>query len=112
METVRKTMNREPTNYGALYENFVAQELTAHKHQLYYFKNKKMGELDFVLDWPDGRLLPVEVKSGKNYRSHRALNNVLETENYGIREGLVFHDGNVAVKDKVSYLPIYAIAFL
>jgi predicted AAA+ superfamily ATPase len=112
MEAVRKIVSRDPVNYGAIYENFVAQELTAHKHRLYYFKNQKMGELDFVLDWPNGRVFPIEVKSGKNYNRHRALDNVLGTENYGIQEGAVLHDDNITVKNKVSYLPIYAVSFL
>jgi predicted AAA+ superfamily ATPase len=111
METVRKTMNRESVNYGAIYENFVAQELSAHGHKLYYFKNKKMGELDFMLDWPDGRVIPVEVKSGKNYHRHHALDNVLETDNYDMQEGVVLHNNNVSVKGNVLYLPMYAISF-
>jgi predicted AAA+ superfamily ATPase len=112
METIRGTLNREPVNYGALYENFVAQELAAHGHKLYYFRNAKMGELDFVLDSPDGRVIPLEVKSGKSYYRHQALDNVLKTDNYNIDEGVVLHDRNITVKDKVSYLPIYATSFL
>jgi predicted AAA+ superfamily ATPase len=111
METVRKTINREPVNYGAIYENFVAQELAAHGQRLYYFKNKKIGELDFVLDRPDGRVIPLEVKSGKSYHRHRALDNVLGSDNYDADEGVVLHDGNISAKGSVSYLPMYAISF-
>jgi predicted AAA+ superfamily ATPase len=36
--------DRRDVNYGALYENAVAQELAAHKFDMYYFKNKNMGD--------------------------------------------------------------------
>lgn len=112
METVRKTLNRQAVNYGAIYENFVAQELTAHGHKLYYFKNKKIGELDFVLEWPDGTVLPLEVKSGKDYQRHRAMSNILKSQNYNIDRGIVLCDANVSKEGKVTYLPIYLTAFL
>ena len=65
-------------NHGAIYENVVAQELLSHGFEhLYYFNNKKQGEVDFVLEKGDGTILPVEVKSGKDYAFHLALNNIL-----------------------------------
>lgn len=70
-----------------------------------------MGELDFVVEL-DGEILPLEIKSGKDYKRHSALNNVLSTENYNIKKALVFSQGNVEVKDKRIYLPIYMIMFL
>ncbi len=37
-------------NYGAVYENFVSQELRAHGFErLYYFKSRKQGEVDFLI---------------------------------------------------------------
>ncbi len=64
-------------NHGSVYENVVAQELLAHGFdELYYYNSKKMGELDFILEY-DGNVFPVEVKSGKDYSRHRALNNIL-----------------------------------
>lgn len=112
METVKKTLDRQPTNYGAIYENFVAQELVAHGHKLHYFKNKKLGELDFVMEWPDGTVIPLEVKSGKDYHRHRALKSVLKTSNYHLTSGIVLCDANVSVVEEISYLPIYMAAFL
>lgn len=55
-------------NYGAIFENYIAQELTACEHDLYYYNNKKRGELDFLIEY-DGEVLPIEVKSGKDYKS-------------------------------------------
>lgn len=54
-------------NYGAIFENYIAQELTACEHDLYYYNNKKRGELDFLIEY-DGEVLPIEVKSGKDYK--------------------------------------------
>lgn len=112
METVRGTIAREPVNYGALYENFVAQELVATGFRPYYFKSKRLGELDFVVDWPDGRVLPIEVKSGKGYHRHNAMRNVLDVENYGLLDGLVLSDGNIEREGALVYLPIYAAGML
>ena len=70
-------------------KNFVAQELYAHgfseaqQHSLYYFNSKKQGELDFVVEFA-GNMLPIEVKSGKDYERHNALSNVMENEDYAV----------------------------
>ena len=105
-------LNHESSiNNGALFENVVAQELNSKGFSLYYYNSKKMGELDFVVEL-DGEILPLEIKSGKDYKRHSALNNVLSTENYNIKKALVFSQGNVEVKDKRIYLPIYMIMFL
>lgn len=105
-------LNHESSiNNGALFENVVAQELNSKGFNVYYYNSKKMGELDFVVEL-DGEVLPLEIKSGKDYKRHSALNNVLSTENYNIKKALVFSQGNVEVKDKRIYLPIYMIMFL
>lgn len=105
-------LNHESSiNNGALFENVVAQELNTKGFNVYYYNSKKMGELDFVVEL-DGEILPLEIKSGKDYKRHSALNNVLSTENYNIKKALVFSQGNVEVKDKRIYLPIYMIMFL
>ncbi len=98
-------------NNGALYENVIAQELTAHDFKLYYFNSKKQGELDFVVEH-NGEILPIEVKSGKNYVAHSALDNVLENEDYSIKEAYVFANCNGFVEGKVVYYPIYLCMFL
>lgn len=105
-------LNHESSiNNGALFENVVAQELNTKGFNVYYYNSKKMGELDFVIEL-DGEILPLEIKSGKDYKRHSALNNVLSLENYDIKKALVFSQGNVEVKDKRIYLPIYMIMFL
>lgn len=98
-------------NYGAIYENVVAQELKAHGFELYYYNNKRLGELDFVVEYED-RILPIEVKSGKDYERHNALSNVLSVGEYDIPSALVLCNGNVLVKGNVVYMPIYMLMFL
>ena len=102
-------------NFGSVYENLVAQELYAHGfamgHSLYYFNNKKQGELDFVIEY-DNHVLPIEVKSAKDYDRHNALSNVMGNQEYGIPFAYVFCQENVHIKGNITYLPIYLITFL
>lgn len=98
-------------NYGAVFENFAAQELHAHGYALYYFNSKKQGELDFVIEH-EGRVLPIEIKSGKNYKRHNALTNVMENADYAIKEAVVFASGNIEVQENIVYLPVYMLMYL
>ena len=98
-------------NKGAVYENVVAQELHAHGYPLYYYNSKKKGELDFVIEHV-GQVLPIEVKSGKDYEKHSALDNVMATLEYGIKEACVFTNDNVKADGKLTYFPIYMVMFL
>ena len=98
-------------NFGSIYENVVAQELRAHGLELYYFNSKKQGELDFVIEYR-GKVLPIEVKSGKDYQRHNALTGVMANVDYQIPEAIVFSHANVKQEGKITYLPIYMVAFL
>ena len=60
----------------------------------------------------NGKILPIEVKSGKGYNRHSALSNVMEVKNYAIDEAIVFTNYNVEVKNNVVYYPIYFLMFL
>lgn len=103
--------DNQDINNGALYENVVAQELKAHGFKLYYYNSKKFGELDFVIEYK-GKVLPVEVKSGKSYQRHSALNNIMEISNYSIEEAFVLSNYNVDVKGNLIYYPIYMLMFI
>ena len=98
-------------NFGSIYENAVAQELTAHSLTPYYYNNKKRGELDFVIEL-GGKVLPIEVKSGKNYETHRALSNIMDCVEYDLPEAIVFNNDNLQVSGKITYAPIYMAMFL
>ena len=101
-------------NLGSVYENVVAQELKAHGFKLYYYDNKKNGEVDFLIDSVDlMSALPIEVKSGKDYYIHTALNNLLKVDEYKITNGIVFsNEAKVYNNGNVIYMPIYYVMFL
>lgn len=103
-------------NHGAIYENFTAQELFCHGfagdlHNLYYFNNKKQGELDFVIE-QNGMVIPIEVKSGKNYERHNALNNILSNMDYNIQKSYILSNGNLEIRGHKIYVPIYMLMFI
>ena len=106
-------LDGEPSiNMGATYEGFVAQELACHGHALRYFSSKKVGELDFLVEYGDGRIAAIEVKSGRAYRTHAALDNALATEGYTIDEALVLAETNIEQHGKICYLPVYCACLL
>lgn len=104
-------MNELNINYGAIYENVVAQELKCHGFNLFYYNNNRSGELDFIIEYEDC-VLPIEIKSGKDYERHAALNNCMKNPRYNIHEAFVFCNGNVNKKDNIIYYPIYMVTFL
>ena len=107
-----KIVNKESDiNKGAVFENVVAQELHAHGYPLYYYNSKKFGEIDFIVE-QNGKSLPIEVKSGKAYNKHSALNNLMNAKEYGIEEAFIFTNDNVKIEGKLNYLPIYMVMFL
>lgn len=98
-------------NNGAIYENAVAQELHAHGWKLYYFNSKKQGEVDFLLE-NDNEIIPLEVKSGKDYQRHVALKNILSNEEYAIERAIVLCNENIKEDSNILYAPIYMTMFL
>lgn len=98
-------------NYGSIYENAVAEELFSNGLNPFYFNSKKQGEVDFVVQVNDS-VLPIEVKSGKDYSRHNALKNIMENESYGLKRAVVLTNDNVKVKGNVVYLPVYMAAFI
>lgn len=106
-ETKIELINKNgEVNNGAHFENAVAQQLTANGFEPYFCKKKNVGELDFVIEM-SGKVVPIEVKSGKAYKSHKALNNFMNVSDYHLEEAYVFSVGNVEVQGQVIYLPIY-----
>ena len=97
-------------NEGSIMENMFAQQLKSNGFNLYYFDKQKVGEVDFIVE-QHAELVPVEIKSGKDYKSHRALNNLLAVDEYKRKESLVFGDGSIGAEGKVVYLPLYMIMF-
>jgi len=98
-------------NLGSVYESVVAQELKAHGHTLFYYDNAKKGEVDFLVNNVAGMtVLPIEVKSGKDFTSHKALDRFLANKEYNIPSGIVFDNNReVFTNGNVTYMPIYYI---
>jgi predicted AAA+ superfamily ATPase len=101
-------------NLGSVYESVVASELKAHGRQLFYYDNKKHGEVDFLINDTDLlSVVPIEVKSGKDYKVHSAIERMTTNEDYAIVTGYVLSNSReIEVRDKVVYLPIYSTLVL
>ena len=101
-------------NLGAVYENVVAQELKAHGHNLFYYDNRKTGAVDFLVDdYSSLTILPIEVKSGKDYTVHSALNKMLAVPDYHVLSGLVVsNERQVRQEGKIVYIPAYYVMFI
>lgn len=118
--------HRSTMNYGSIFENAAAQELFSHGFALHYYNRSRIGEVDFVIQHGMDSVSLVEIKSGKDYTRHNAMNNLLATGNYAFEHAYVFHDGNVEIvpiegakrtgtgngASVIEYLPIYALAWL
>ena len=101
-------------NLGAVYETVVAQELRAHGHELFYYDNKKLGEVDYLVDDRERlSVVPIEVKSGKDYRVHSALDRFLGIGEYNIHQAFVLSNERLISQERgITYLPIYDVMFL
>lgn len=101
-------------NLGALYETVAACELKAHGHELFYYDNRSRGEVDFLInDYDNLTALPLEIKSGRDYKIHSAISNLVSNGGYRIKKGIVFSNSReIREKKGILYLPIYFIMFL
>lgn len=97
-------------NMGSILENVFAQQLVSNGFELYYYNKQKIGELDFVLQ-KDQQVIPLEIKSGKDYHSHTALDNAMAVSEWELKQGIVFCSGNVEKQGPVTYFPWYMIMF-
>ena len=105
--------DQKSINLGSVYETIAASELKAHGKKLYYYDNRNKGEVDFLIDDYDSlSVVPIEVKSGKDYTVHSALNNFVNSEDYHIQKGyVVSNERMISQKGKIIYVPIYYIMF-
>ncbi len=100
-------------NLGSVYESVVAQELHAHGYTLHYYDNKQKGEVDYLIDdFQNLTVLPIEVKSGRDYVVHSALDKFLDTPEYHIHEAVVLSNEQKVFREKgITYLPVYYCMF-
>ena len=98
--------SKNEINNGALFENYIAQELSSSDIKTYYFKNKNIGEIDFLIEY-DSQIVPLEIKSGKDYKQHNALDNLMNSKEYSINKAYILSPSNIEVDKSNIYLPIY-----
>ena len=98
-------------NMGGILENAFAELLKANGFALRYLNKKNIGELDFVVQQND-EVMPIEIKSGKDYKTHAALNNALKVKEWNFKKGIVFCMDNIQKTEKITYLPWYLVMFL
>ena len=98
-------------NLGGIYENAVAQELNTHGFSSYYYNSHSIGELDFLIE-ENLHVVPIEVKSGKDYTKHSALNKVVENDEYEVEKSYIFADCDISSSGKYLYMPVYMVMFV
>ena len=100
-------------NLGSVYETVVASELEAHGYKLFYYDNRTKGEVDYLIDdYNSLSVVPIEVKSGKDYTVHSALNHFVSNAEYHIQTAFVLSNAReIMAKGRITYLPIYDIMF-
>ena len=100
-------------NLGAVYESVVAQELAAHGCKLFYYDNRSKGEVDYLIDdYESLSAVPIEVKSGKDYSVHSALNTFVKNDDYNVKKAFVLSNAReITTKGRITYLPIYDVMF-
>jgi predicted AAA+ superfamily ATPase len=108
-EEILEKNETQLVNLGSLFENFIAEELSANAVVPYYYRSKSVGEVDFLIE-KDGEILPLEIKSGTDYKKHKALNNLMAQT--GLKEGIVLSPFNLERDDEYLYLPIYMVELL
>ena len=108
---LRILKREQDINFGAVYENAAAQELTAGGYDLYYYNNRKYGELDFLIE-EAGEVIPIEIKSGKAYTRHAALTRIMGNPKYALTKAYVFCNDNLSSDGRIIYAPIYMLMFL
>ncbi len=106
--------DQKSINLGSVYETVVASELIAHGHNLFYYDNRSKGEVDYLIDdYSSLSVVPIEVKSGKDYTIHSALNTFAQNEDYNIKKAyVVSNERTVQQNGKIIYIPIYYVMFL
>lgn len=102
-------------NLGYIYENIVAQMLTANGNQLFYYTMRSetsnhLYEIDFLIPSGD-KICPIEVKSG-NYRNHRSLDVFCDKYSQRIKDKYVVHTKDYKWENGINYIPVYMVPFL
>lgn len=89
---------------GGLAENYIVSQLLINTDELYYYKDDKNTEIDFIIK-ENSDIIPIEVKSGKRTKSN-SLNNYIQKYNpkYAIRLSMK----NFGFENNIKSIPLYA----
>lgn len=100
-------------NLGSVYECAVACQLAANDDRLFYYDNRTHGEVDFLYDDYDSlSVVPIEVKSGKDYKRHIAISRFVTNKEYGIKRGYVLSNSGIIEREgNICYIPVYFALF-
>lgn len=108
-------LDKLDSNLGYVYENVVAQMLTAKGNNLFYYTmesktSNHLYEIDFLTSVGD-KICPIEVKSG-NYRGHKSLDVFCDKFSSRVRDKYVVHTKDYKWENGIHYLPVYMVPFL
>ena len=99
---------RENVLSGILFENFIANELTAKGLKLFYWRGKTSAELEFLIE-SDNKIYPIDVKKGRG-----TLNSLEKFSNHNKFEFAIKVSKNnygYNAEKKIMTLPFYFIPF-
>ena len=109
-------LGKMEVNLGMIAENIVAQTLCASGHGLYFYTNQSRDdkesrmEIDFLVAKPNltnrHNICPIEVKSGKNYTTV-SLGKFMNKYASQLHTPFILHDGDLMVKNGITFLPFY-----
>lgn len=115
-ELYRRILNDDLSiNEGMLFENAVAQCLTANGYNLFFYtryseeKHRNDIEIDFIISNSSKlkpKIYPIEVKSNKRYKN-KSLTKFIEIFHNRIGESFIIHPKNLSKKDNITCIPIY-----
>lgn len=108
-------------NLGYIYENIIAQMLTASGNKLFYYtwyKKKEDGsiddkhsyEIDFILS-RGHKVCPIEVKSS-GYKRHASLDDFCSKYSSRILNQYLIYTKDMAKDGQILYVPVYLTPFL
>jgi predicted AAA+ superfamily ATPase len=100
---------RENTLSGIFFENFIANELIAKEHKLFYWRGKASAELEFIVE-SGNKLYPIDVKKGKG-----TLNSLEKFSNHNKFEFAIKVSKNnygYNLEQKLLTVPFYFFPFV
>ena len=101
--------DRENTLSGIFFENFIANELVAKGHKLFYWKGSSSGELEFIIE-SDNRLYPIDVKKGRG--TLNSLEKYTEHNRYEIAIKVSGNNYGFNAEQRLMTVPFYYFPFV